>query len=198
MIITGNRISLERITADDLELLRSWRNKPEIRSQMEYQQHISAEAQKQWFDSLDPKLNYFFKISYASEAIGLIQIQNLNTSTHTADSGLYIAKPSFWRTPIPYLASLPLLDLAFNFLKIKTLTAKVKKTNEAALNYNRSLGYHSQTDTNSSFTRLVCTRESFLATANHPHFLRFQQSYQATGLAANQEGLFISATIPES
>ena len=58
MIIRKYGISLERLTEEDIELVRQHRNSEFIRKRMFYQKMITEEEQKKWFQSINNDFNY--------------------------------------------------------------------------------------------------------------------------------------------
>lgn len=132
-------IELLPLAEEDLELVRTWRNRDSIRNVMKYSDIISTEAQSIWFSKLNKASNAYFIIVYEGEKIGLTHLKDIHQEH--AEAGLFIANDSYLGTGVAYLASFALLDYAFEQLNLKCVTAKVNRLNEIALNYNRSLGF---------------------------------------------------------
>ena len=141
MIIDFRAIQLKRIDSSDLEMIRSWRNDPIIQKHMFYQEHISEEAQKEWFKQMDKTCNYYFQIKSEDVAIGVSHLSTINWVERSAEVGLYIHNQDFWGTHIPALSSLALLKFAFETLQMKKVRAKVQPENKEAIKYNESLGF---------------------------------------------------------
>lgn len=135
-------ITLTRITENDIELVRTWRNMPHIIAQMAYRRHISKGAQEKWFHTINNPYNYYMIISFNNEKIGVINIKNINLEDKWGEGGLFIWDTKFWNTYIPVLASLCLLNFVFLELKITNKSfVKILKDNGQAIRYNRQLGY---------------------------------------------------------
>lgn len=130
---------LESLRPAYLELLRNWRNAPEIRRHMEYQAYISPEMQDQWFTRIHTIEHYYFVILESTKPIGLIHLSAVDDQTGQA--GLFIGDPKYQGSTVPIRASLSLLDFAFNTLYLKNVTAKVKRDNLTAIQYNSALGF---------------------------------------------------------
>lgn len=145
MILTFLNIQLRRIDQEDIEMLRQWRNDQKIVQFMFFNKHITKEMQQQWFDALGPK-DFYFIIEYKNKALGLINLSSESNEERAAQAGLFIYDESYWGTQIPVIASLCLLEFAFEQLGLKTIYAKVQKKNTAAKNYNRSLGFKDVTE----------------------------------------------------
>ena len=46
-------ITLERLREEDIELVRQWRNSDPVRLNMKYQELITPEKQREWFNSIN-------------------------------------------------------------------------------------------------------------------------------------------------
>lgn len=146
MIISKYGIELKQLTADKIELVRTWRNDPKISRNMFYDRYITPEMQQKWFVSIDNDSNYYFLIYYHEKAVGLINISEINQANKTAFAGLFIYEESYWGTDIPVRASLAMLDFFFDENRIETIYAKTKKDNKAAIQYNTFLGFVSESE----------------------------------------------------
>lgn len=146
LILSGYQVTLRPVTHDDLEMLRIWRNAPSVSQFMLSQDSITPEQQTAWFKkvSRDPKQLHFV-ITYKDQPIGaanlrVLQGANLHTAT-VIEPGLYIFEDKYRANLLTFAPSLLLNDFCFNRLGVKILRAVVKSENEAALNYNKKLGY---------------------------------------------------------
>ncbi|MBP9187821.1 MAG: GNAT family N-acetyltransferase [Bacteroidia bacterium] len=154
-------ITLSELAEADIELLRGWRNAPEIAENMEFNEHITSVQQKIWFNNLSKKPNYYFIITHQNNKIGLIHLNEFDNQNQSAHAGLFIAEKKYTGTGVSLGASLMLLTFAYNQLKLKTVYAKVKQTNKAAINYNLGLGFVFSKRLNSQFDLYHLTPELF-------------------------------------
>ncbi|WP_421898428.1 GNAT family N-acetyltransferase [Marinoscillum sp.] len=187
-------VVLSRLMKTDLEQVRRWRTSDAIRSRMEYQGNITPEMQQNWFKTINNNHNYFFIIHFHNQAIGLIQLQNINPEDSVAESGLFIGDPSYWGSPIPFAASLPLLDFGINVLGIREITAKVSEDNHQAIDYNKHLGFTIGDSLGAGFLKMSISKDSFSsATENQKAFDRFKKNYILSGFdqAFISQGTFI-------
>jgi RimJ/RimL family protein N-acetyltransferase len=151
---------LESLRPAYLELLRKWRNAPEIRRHMEYQEYISSEMQHQWFTSIHTIEHYYFVILESTIPIGLIHLSEVDA--RTGQAGLFIGEPNYQGSTVPIRASLSLLDFAFNTLCLKNVTAKVKRDNLTAIQYNSALGFKVWKEApNPDFYWMLAKQETF-------------------------------------
>ena len=107
-------ITLIRLKEEHLELVRKWRNNPEIQQHMEYQEYITPEMQKNWFSSINNIYNSYYIIEYEKKYIGLINEKNIDYENKTAEAGLFIWDKNYLNTHIPLLASLSMLEIGFH------------------------------------------------------------------------------------
>lgn len=142
MIIKKYGIILQRLSEEDIELVRYWRNQPEIRQKMAYRGHITSEMQQQWFDGVNTKYNYYFVIIYEGRKIGLINTKNVNMQDKYGEGGIFIWEQELWNTYVPSLASLALLEFTFKVLEFSNKSfIQILHSNSAAIKYNKAIGY---------------------------------------------------------
>ena len=141
MKLSGFGVVLRRITVQDIELIRGWRNQSFVRSQMLVQDEISAEQQVLWFEKINNSLNYFFIIEVNELPIGVIHAKNIDEQSMVGEGGIFIGDDKFIGTDIPARASMLFLYFCFNKIGVSTSLAKVKDENYTAIEFNKSLGY---------------------------------------------------------
>jgi hypothetical protein len=142
MIIEQFGVKLKRIQYDDIELIRYWRNKPEIRSKMAYRKHITKEEQEKWFLSVNNPYNYYFLIEYNGQNIGVINCKKINLLDGYGEGGIFVWEKETDYDFVPVFASLCLLNAVFDVLKIFNKSfVQILRTNKRAINFNKELGY---------------------------------------------------------
>jgi UDP-4-amino-4,6-dideoxy-N-acetyl-beta-L-altrosamine N-acetyltransferase len=134
-------VTLSRITENDIEMIRQWRNSSHVADRMEYREPITPEMQKQWFRKIDNLDNYFYLIEYDGEKIGLISERKRETADDTTESGLFLADPKYFDSFAPVLASLMMIETSFYLLNGKDSYIRIMRDNIKAIRYNTSLGY---------------------------------------------------------
>lgn len=142
LILEQYGVRLVRVQEKDIEQIRSWRNQPDVANFMEYREHITAEAQKKWFQSINNKSNYYFIIEYENKQVGVINSKNYNASIGFGEGGIFISDQDYIHSFAAVFASLCLLNFMFLKLNVSTVSrVRVLKTNERAIQYNKLLGY---------------------------------------------------------
>jgi RimJ/RimL family protein N-acetyltransferase len=140
MQIAQYDLIFNRMTNDDLELVRGWRNSGRIKQWMIFRENISPESQLEWFKKLDQSSNYYFIASHKQHRIGVMNIKDINWADKSGEPGGFIIEEQYLGTPVPALCLLLLFDFAFNHLHLLTLQGKVLEKNVASLNCNMELG----------------------------------------------------------
>lgn len=161
MHINRYGITLRLINEHDIEKTRRWRNQDHVRLNMQYQKIISEDEQIDWYQKLEKHHNFFFIIIYQEKEIGLIHIKDINKEQECAEAGIFIGEKEYLGTYISIGATIILMDFGFEYLKLKTLKAKISKQNEKAIKFNESLGYIYKTNINEDYDYYECSEENF-------------------------------------
>ena len=141
-MLEGKRVTLRLIERRDLELLRRWRNSPQVFQFFQAQELISEVEQEKWFDkvSLD-KSSYYFMIETKDGPVGTCNIKSINWVHRTATSGMYFVSDPAAHYTLPVEAVILLLDYAFDSLNLRKMYGDVLAVNQRALKFNKKLGY---------------------------------------------------------
>jgi RimJ/RimL family protein N-acetyltransferase len=136
------QVTLDRLKRDEAELVRTWRNSPEIRCHMIYRQYITAEQQTKWFDSIDNDANYFFLVRQNGRAIGVVNLKKVDLASGTAETGVFFGEPEdAARGVVALAAAFALTEFAFGPLGLVRLQSRVLAENSRAIRYNLRIGY---------------------------------------------------------
>lgn len=158
MFLKGNFCQLRSIEEQDLPLLLTWRNKPHVLQNMEYQEPIFLEQHLQWHQHIQANEYHYFIIETLQKIpVGTIYVSG-KTVDNGAESGLYIGNEDYIGTGITVEASQMIIDYAFNTLKLSYLTAKVKTSNNLVIAYNQALGFKIDSDISAQFLRMRLDR----------------------------------------
>lgn len=140
-------VELKRVSQEDLEMIRQWRNHPDVSRYMFSSELISEQRQREWFDRicLDNQQQHYV-IYYKGEAIGVINGHSLNNRAlqHAKgiEVGMYLAPECRFRgTVLAFCPALAFNQYCFEVLGCHYLQAEVLPDNQAALRFNRQLGY---------------------------------------------------------
>lgn len=147
MKISNYGLELISITQSDLEIVRNWRNQPDVSEFMFFQEAISPEMQLKWFNSLGDSSLYFL-IHKEGEKIGVVNVKDINWRTRVGEAGIYIGDSTYRNSAVPMQAVFAMMDaffFEFNFTKLK---ATVKQGNEDGIDFNLQLGYRIESKDN--------------------------------------------------
>ncbi len=162
MRFTKYGVTLRRLSEEDIELVRKWRNSPEINQFMEYREFITHEMQKEWFKSVNNLDNFYYILEYNNEKIGLINNKNSDWEAGTSESGFFIWDEKYLNTTVPIFASLLLIELGFYALNGKKNFIRIMKGNNRAQDFSVSLGYTlCENQENTENQLYVLTKENF-------------------------------------
>jgi UDP-4-amino-4,6-dideoxy-N-acetyl-beta-L-altrosamine N-acetyltransferase len=143
-------VTFERLGRQHLELLRGWRNDPEIQQFMVYREHITAEMQERWFASIDDLHNFYSVIFHRGVPVGYSHTKNVDYRGRSGEGGMVICSPAHRHGLVPFRAALAGTDWVFDRLGLRQLTGRVLRSNHRALRYDRALGYRFEPPTEGS------------------------------------------------
>lgn len=205
MIIRKDELVMTRLREKDIEMVRKWRNCPEIRQFMEYREHITPKMQKEWFRSVDNINNLYCVMHYNGKAVGLCNVKNIDWDAKTMEAGVFIWDKDHRASPIPVVGFLIMAELIIVKMNLSA-QAHVLKTNKRAINFNKSLGFvpaDGQENVENQLYKL--TRETYLQKAGKlrrlfktmktdaPAEIVLEEHDYQTGFGAFMESLFKEA-----
>lgn len=162
MIVEQYGLRYTRVTQNDLETLRYWRNQSFIKNTMQFTDYITPVMQKAWFQKINNKNNYYFIIHHNDKKIGLINCKD-TSEFKVAEGGIFIWDKSYWGTNIPAYASLSMLQAVFDVFKSgDSSIATVAVNNKKAVDFNLMLGYKIVGKTeDATCYKLLLTKEDY-------------------------------------
>lgn len=171
------RITFRPLSEADLEMVRIWRNSDDVRLFMQYQEIITPEQQKSWYDQLDKSTNYYF-VTYQNETpFGVYNIKDIDFEIGIGEPGAYLKNRDFWEGDISMRASLSIIIFAFETLKLNTLKSHVLKSNKKVLAYNQQMGFQIRNvDNNSISFELILKKEDFYTNKKIIRLVKYLES----------------------
>lgn len=139
--LEGFGIVLSRLTENDLEIVREWRNKPEVQKYMEYREHITSEMQKVWFNKVNNDNNYYFILEVNGEKSGVFNLKGIDYDKSIAEKGTLIWSDALRGKGIGYRGNVLLLDFAFDVLNLKYVRSHILKDNVINQSLNKKFGF---------------------------------------------------------
>lgn len=135
-------VRLRRLQADELELVRQWRNDPKIASQMLDQTFITPQMQQAWFDRLQSSDRACYYVAwFRQQPIGVASLTAIDWQSGTAEPGMYIYPDEFRSNLVPFCVAFALNDMAFEQLGLTRLYGKIFTSNSASIRFHEACGY---------------------------------------------------------
>ncbi|HYG53387.1 MAG TPA: GNAT family N-acetyltransferase [Flavobacteriales bacterium] len=141
MIIKGYNITLKRLTHDDIELVRQWRNSQTVSRYMEIRDEISSQQQEEWFKKINTIEHNYYLIIENDIPVGLIYGSEIDWEKGiTGNGGIFLCDEKHFHTDIPLRAAFAIIDTGIA-LGLKHQYVKVLRDNARAKFFNKKLGY---------------------------------------------------------
>lgn len=135
-------IKLRELKAEDIEMVRNWRNSKEVSQYMYTENHISSEQQKAWFEKIskDSSAQYWI-IEYEDKPLGLVSITEIS---HVFDScfwAFYLGDSSVRGAGIGSKIEYNILKYVFEELGLNKLRCEVLTTNPSVIAMHEKFGF---------------------------------------------------------
>lgn len=135
-------IKLREFKAEDIEMVRNWRNSKEVSQYMYTENHISSEQQKLWFEKIskDSSAQYWI-IEYEGKPLGLVSITEIS---HVFDScfwAFYLGDSSVRGAGIGSKIEYNILKYVFEELGLNKLRCEVLTTNPSVIAMHEKFGF---------------------------------------------------------
>jgi RimJ/RimL family protein N-acetyltransferase len=139
----GNRVRLRLPHEDDLQLLTTWMNDPEVTQYILHYIPQTMDSEREWLKKLHPTPNDFvFGIETEDETlIGLMGLHHVHYIHGTANTGAFIGDKTYWGKGYGSEAKMLLLKYAFDTLGLRKICASVIAFNGRSQRYQEKCGY---------------------------------------------------------
>lgn len=155
-------ITFKPLSEANLEMVRIWRNSDDVRLFMRYQEIITPEQQKSWFDKINNKYNYYYLVYDRNEPFGLFNIKDIDYNRKTGETGSFLRNRSYWGSDLAGRASLGLGYFAFETIKLDSLFCHILKSNNAVINFNKHQGFVIDKQfSNDTVVKMMCNKDVF-------------------------------------
>ena len=137
MNIKGNKVLLRAIEEEDLELLRKWKNDPEIWYMLGgWYFPISMRGQREWFETLSANsLHQRFAIDVPDLGlIGSANLINIDWKNKNAFHGMYLGEKDIRGKGYGIDAIMAIMRYAFEELGLNRLDGSMIEYNQVSLN----------------------------------------------------------------
>lgn len=135
-------IKLKRLTIDDIEQAREWRNSPEVASYMYDESYITEEQQQKWFEKINNlESSIYWIIEYRGKNLGLACVTGIDRILSSCYWAFYLGDSSVRGQGIGAKIEYNVLQYAFNELKINKLRCEVLVTNDKVIKMHEKFGF---------------------------------------------------------
>ncbi len=133
---------LREIGPADEDLLRSWRNQPDVAAYMYTDHQISAEEHARWFSAalVDPRRRYWI-FEHLGEDLGLGCFYDLDLKHRRTNSAFYLARTSARGRGAGAMAEYALMIEAFDHLQLNKVTCEVFEENRSVVKGHETFGF---------------------------------------------------------
>lgn len=141
MRISQLGIQLQLLQQPDIELVRQWRNSPQVNEQLFNTDLITAEQQLLWYNKIQTEQNLYFLIIHNGIKCGLVYLTNINWFTRSFETNIFMGLPEYQSSFVPVYAALIVSDLFFIYLGFQTATSSTVAGNSIAGFFDENFGY---------------------------------------------------------
>jgi len=135
-------IRLEKLTIDDIELIRKWRNSPEVSQYMYSENYISEEEQRQWFNKIDNEVrSIYWIIEYEGKKLGLVSLKGIDYTLSSCYWAFYLGNLSVRGAGIGAKVEYNVIEYVFNDLKLNKLRCEVFVSNDKVIKMHEKFGF---------------------------------------------------------
>lgn len=135
-------ITLRDLAQEDIELIRKWRNQPEVSRYMYTDNQITEEQQQKWFDQVkDDSTSKYWVINYNGVDIGLASLYGISSTLSSCYWAFYLGDTSNQGVGIGSKIEFNVLEYVFNTLKLNKLRCEVIVFNEKVTNMHEKFGF---------------------------------------------------------
>lgn len=152
-------VTLRKMTEDDLEEVRLWRNNPKVRMKLVNKDETSTEQQKQWWSTRDFSKEHYFILERKGKKFGLVYGKGF-TGTQI-ETGIFVA-PEYMGLPYGLAGAYALILFCFDILNVEKIVASHYPDNTNVTKSDAWFGYL-VTHEDSGLIWSELTRERYLS-----------------------------------
>lgn len=138
----GVLMCLRKVGLEDKDMIREWRNSPEVSQYMYSDDYITPEIHESWFKRIlnDPTCQYWI-ITYKNTGVGVANICDINKRNKRCFWAYYIAEPSVRGKGVGAVVEYEILRYVFEELEFNRLCCEVLSFNEMTVKTHESFGF---------------------------------------------------------
>lgn len=143
--IESDRILFREMTAEDTDMVLTWRNSDLVRATFIYQPIITKEEHLSYIENKIKTGNViqFVMVEKASDKpFGCVYLKDLNKEHSTAEFGIFIGDVNYIGKGFGTEAAITIKKFAFNEMKLHKVKLRVIDTNTRAIKSYQKAGFH--------------------------------------------------------
>jgi len=135
-------INLLPLQENHLEMVRNWRNMPEVAKYMYTEDHITEDQQIQWYQKIknEPSQKYWV-IEYDGTSVGLVSLYNIKPAFKTCYWAFYLGNSSIRGAGIGSKVEYNMLKKVFEEMQFNKLLCEVFTSNESVIKMHEKFGF---------------------------------------------------------
>lgn len=135
-------ISLLPLQQDDVELVRTWRNSPEVAQYMYMSEPITAEQQAAWFTKVSQdSSSVYWMIEYNDKKVGLASLTGINPQLSSCYWAFYLGDTTNRGAGLGAKVEFNVINYVFDTLKLNKLRCEVITFNDKVIAMHEKFGF---------------------------------------------------------
>lgn len=135
-------IALREVKPDDRDIIRTWRNLPEVSRYMYTDHYITPEEHSSWFEGIFRDKTRRYRIIVAdSEDVGLVNLYDINSVHRRCYWAFYLASSSVRGKGVGSSVEYAILRMVFDEMGFNKLCCEVIASNEPVIRMHESFGF---------------------------------------------------------
>lgn len=135
-------ISLTPLQQEDIELVRTWRNLPEVAAYMYTSDAITAEQQAAWFTRVaNDATSVYWLIEYDGRKLGLASLTGISPTLSSCYWAFYLGDSSVRGAGLGAKVEFNVLEYVFSTLKLNKLRCEVMTFNDKVIAMHEKFGF---------------------------------------------------------
>ena len=135
------KVEFLKIREENLEMIRNWRNSPEVSNYMYTDDFITVDQQKIWFRQIkdDPTKKYWI-IKVDNKYVGVVNLYDIDKRNKRCYWAYYLAESSIRGKGLGRLIELNIIKYIFEDLGLNKLCCEVLSFNEIVVKIHKKYG----------------------------------------------------------
>lgn len=135
-------IELIKITEQDIEQIRVWRNMPEVSQYMYTEGEITEEMQKKWYKKINADSSVlYWMINFNGKKLGVANLVNISSVFDSCSWAFYLGDTTVRGAGIGSKVEFNVLNYVFEELNLNKLNCEVFSFNDRVISMHEKFGF---------------------------------------------------------